>query len=112
MQHQIMFANSSRMFVRVDDTWYDTHKEFDPQVGQRFLIGRIDEVLNYDEYTKKFGKRIKTMHEDVTEKTQSGGYLRKTETQYQDDGTSLSRVVYAVNPIRSNTDSYNALDFE
>lgn len=112
MNHQIMFADSSRMFVRIDDTWYDTHKEFQPQVGQRFLIGRIEEVLNYDEYVKQFGKRVKTMYEDVAEKTHSGGFLRKVETDSQGGGVTTSRVVYAVNPIRSNTDSYNALDFE
>ena len=47
MRHEVLFLNSGRSYVRLDDVWYDTSKEHDPQVGQGFLTGKIEEVLDF-----------------------------------------------------------------
>lgn len=91
VRHEILKADASRTFVRVNDTWYDTSRELYPQVGQPFLIGSIEEVMEYDKYMKLYGKFVKSMYEEVSEKTQSGGFIRKSEG---------GRVVYAINPVR------------
>ena len=33
MKHEVLFLNSERAYVRVIDTWYDTHKDSNPEIG-------------------------------------------------------------------------------
>ena len=89
MKHEVLFLNSSRMYVLVDDTWYDTHKECNPKQGQPFLLGKVDKVLDFESYTKKYSESKTEIYNEVTDKTISGGYLRRVL-----DGM----VKYAVNP--------------
>ena len=89
MKHEVLFLNSSRMYVLVNDTWYDTHRECNPKEGQSFLLGRIEKVLNFESYTKKYPESKTEIYNEVTDKTISGGYLRRVL-----DGM----VKYAINP--------------
>jgi len=89
MKHEVLFLNSSRAYVLVEDTWYDTTKESNPRVGESFLLGRIEKVLDYETYTKKYPESKQEIYNEVTDKTISGGYLRRVV-----DGM----VKYAVNP--------------
>ena len=89
MKHEVLFLNSSRMYVLVDDTWYDTHKECNLKPGQPFLLGRADKVLDFESYTKKYPESKTEIYNEVTDKTISGGYLRRVL-----DGM----VKYAINP--------------
>jgi len=89
MRHEVLFLNSKRAYVLVNDTWYDTTKESNPRVGESFLIGKIEEVIDYETYTKKYPESKQEIYSEVTDKTISGGYLRRVV-----DGM----VKYAVNP--------------
>ncbi len=89
MKHEVLFLNSSRAYVLVEDTWYDTTKESNPRVGESFLLGRIEKVLDYETYTKKYPESKQEIYNEVSDKTISGGYLRRVI-----DGM----VKYAVNP--------------
>jgi hypothetical protein len=89
MKHEVLFLNSSRTYVRVNETWYDTTKESNPQIGQPFLLGKVEEVLDYDTYTEKYPESKDEIYPYVTDKTISGGYLRRVV-----DGM----VKYAINP--------------
>jgi hypothetical protein len=89
MRHEILFLKPSRAYVLVDEVWYDTPRDSNPQVGQSFLIGKIEEVLDYEKYMKKYPESKEPMYEYVTDKTISGGYVRRVI-----DGM----VKYAVNP--------------
>ena len=89
MRHEILFLKPSRAYVLVDEVWYDTHRDSNPQIGQGFLIGKIEEVLDYEKYTKKYPESKEPMYEYVSDKTISGGYVRRVI-----DGM----VKYAVNP--------------
>ena len=89
MKHEVLFLKPSRTYVRVDETWYDTHRDSNPQIGQGFLIGKIEEVLDYEKYMKKYPESKEPMYEYVSDKTISGGYVRRVI-----DGM----VKYAVNP--------------
>jgi hypothetical protein len=89
MKHEVLFLNSSRAYVLVEDTWYDTTKESNPRVGESFLLGRIEKVLDYETYTKKYPESKQEIYNEVTDKTISGGYLRRVVN---------GMVKYAVNP--------------
>ena len=89
MRHEILFLKPSRAYVLIDDVWYDTPRDSNPQVSQSFLTGRIEKVLDYEAYTKKYPQSKDEMFEYVSDKTISGGYIRRTV-----DGM----VKYAVNP--------------
>ena len=89
MKHEVLFLNSSRAYVRVDDTWYDTHRDSNPKKGDSFLIGKIEEVLDHEKYTKKYPESKTEIYSEVTDKTISGGYLRRVLD---------NMVKYAVNP--------------
>ncbi len=89
MKHEVLFLNSRRAYVRVGETWYDTHKDSNPQKGDSFLLGRVEEVLDHEKYTKKYPESKQEIYNEVTDKTISGGYLRRVV-----DGM----VKYAVNP--------------
>lgn len=89
MKHEIMYLNSKRTYVRVNDTWYDTHIDTNPKVDQNFLLGRIEEILDYKTYTEKYPESKDEIYPYIADKTISGGYLRRVI-----DGV----VKYAVNP--------------
>lgn len=89
MKHEVLFLNSKRAYVLVNDTWYDTTKESNPTVGESFLIGRIEEVIDYETYKERYPESKQEIYNEVTDKTISGGYLRRVV-----DGM----VKYAVNP--------------
>ena len=42
-KHEILFLNSNRTYVRVEDTWFDTSRELQPEIGNSFLLGNIAE---------------------------------------------------------------------
>lgn len=96
MKHEVLFLNSKRTYVRVNDTWYDTHVENNPRVGEMFLLGRIEEVLDYDSYTNNYPESKDEIYPYVADKTISGGCIRRVV-----DGL----VKYAVNPDTSNIGS-------
>jgi len=89
MKHEVLFLNSKRIYVRVGDTWYDTHSETYPKVGDNFLIGKIEEILEYNSYKERFPESKDEIYPYIVDKTISGGYIRRVV-----DGA----VKYAVNP--------------
>ena len=98
MKHEVLFLNSKRAYVLVNETWYDTHRDSNPQEGDSFLIGQIEKVLSYEDYTKKYPESKQEIYSEVTDKTISGGYLRRVL-----DGM----VKYAVNPATPTVSSSN-----
>ncbi len=99
MRHEVLFLNNGRSYVRINDTWYDTHKDHDPKVGQGFLIGKIEEVLDFETYIKKYPESKTEMYSYATDKTQSGGFLRKVSSE-RDGEYGGSMVQYGVNLIQ------------
>jgi len=89
MKHEILYLSRKRAYVLVNDTWYDTHIDTNPKVGQPFLLGRIEEVLDYDSYVEKYPESKDEIYPYVSDKTMSGGYIRRVL-----DGL----VKYGVNP--------------
>lgn len=89
MKHEVLFLNSRRAYVKVKDTWYDTHKDTNPKKGESFLIGKIEEVLDFETYTKNYPESKQEIYNEVTDKTISGGYLRRVVE---------GMVKYAINP--------------
>ena len=98
MKHEVLFLNSNRAYVLVDNTWYDTTRDSNPRTGESFLIGKIEKVLDYETYTKKYPESKQEIYNEVTDKTISGGYLRRVI-----DGM----VKYAVNPATPTVSSSN-----
>lgn len=98
MKHEILFLNPSRVYVRVSETWYDTHRELNPKLGQTFLNGKVEEVLTYDEYREKFPEVKDEIYNQVADKTVSGGFIRRTVGP---------KIKYAVNPITPTTAAYS-----
>jgi hypothetical protein len=103
MKHEILKLNSSRTYVLVDDTWYDTHVDLNPKTGQGFLNGRIEKILSYKEYTEEFPESKNEMYDHVSEKFISGGYIRRVV-----DGL----VKYAVNPATPAASSMTDKNYE
>lgn len=97
-KHEIMHLNSSCVYLRVNDTWYDASNGFTYEIGDPFLIGRVEEILSYEEYTERFPESKNEMAQAVSEKTTHKGYLRKPATVLNPDGTKSRVVQYAVNP--------------
>jgi len=97
MKHEILKLNSSRTFVLVNDTWYDTHVDLNPKVGQGFLNGQIEKILSYKDYTKEFPESKNEMYEYVSDKTISGGYIRRVVE---------GLVKYGVNPATPKGDLF------
>ena len=89
MKHEVLFLRPNRAYVLVNDVWYDTPRDSNPQVGQTFLIGKIEEVLEYEKYAKRYPESKDEMYDYVSDKTISGGYIRRVID---------SMVKYAVNP--------------
>jgi len=101
MTHEVLFLNSRRSYVLVNSVWYDTNKDLNPVVGQQFLLGKIEKVLSYEDYTKQFPESKTEIYPLVTEKTISGGFIRKI---FHDGSQNL--VKYGINPVvSSNTQS-------
>jgi len=92
MKHEILRLSKSRVYVLVNDVWYDAHAELNPSVGQSFLNGQIKKVLSYEEYTKEFPESKNEMYDYVSDKTVSGGFIRRVV-----EGT----VRYGINPASS-----------
>lgn len=109
-RHEIMYLNPSRTYLRVDDTWYDNPNSFTYSIGESFLIGRIAEILSYDEYRERFPESKSEMGPAAMEKTVHRGYVRKVSTGSNPDGTKYSRVEYAVNP--KQLIPFDKLEFE
>jgi len=93
MKHETLRLNQNRMYVLVNDTWYDIHVDLYPKVGQPFLNGRIEEVLDFDTYTQRYPDAREEMFDYVSEKTAHGGFIRRVVN---------GMVKYAVNPIVPN----------
>ena len=100
MRHEVLFLNSGRSYVRIDDVWYDTNKEHDPQVGQGFLMGRIEEILDFETYKEIYPESKTEMFYNVTDKTQTRGFIRKVSDLKYDTGDYGRRVEYGVNPLQ------------
>jgi len=101
MRHEVLFLNLNRSYVLVGDTWYDTPRDLNPKVGDSFLIGKIEEVLDYEKYTKKYPESKVEIYPQVSDKTISGGYVRRVI-----DGL----VKYAVNPATPTVGSSSKRD--
>ena len=97
-RHEVLHLNSTRTYVRVGDTWYDTRNDFDHTIGEQFLIGAIEEILTYAEYKQRFPESKNEMWPKVNEKTNSGGYIRKATSKSDDAGNHIHLVEYAINP--------------
>jgi len=97
-KHEILYLNSSRTYVRVGNTWYDNSSSFEYNKGEAFLIGKIEEVLSYEEYTKQYPESKTEMGPRVSDKLSAGGYIRKTSTGVDKFGNKASIVEYGVNP--------------
>jgi hypothetical protein len=78
MKHEVLFLNSNRAYVLIEDTWYDTTRDSNPRVGDSFLIGKIEKVLDYETYRKKYPESNQEIYREVTDKTISGGWIRRT----------------------------------
>ena len=89
MRHEILLLRQNRAYVLIDDVWYDTPRDSNPQAGQSFLIGKIEKVLDYEKYTEKYPESKDPMFDYVSDKTISGGYIRRVVDNL---------VKYAVNP--------------
>ena len=100
MKHEILFLNSSRCYVRIQDVWYDTHKEHNPQVGQPFLVGLVEEVLSYEAYKETYPESKTEIYYIVNDKTQSRGFIRKVEDKRMGEGSYERMVQYAINPLQ------------
>jgi hypothetical protein len=100
MKHEILFLNSRRAYVRVEDTWYDTEKEHNPKVGQGFLLGIIKEVLSFEQYKELYPESKTEMFYEVVDKTHTGGFIRKVSDKKMMFGEYNRVVQYAVNPMQ------------
>ncbi len=98
MRHEVLFLNKNRCYVLVDGTWYDTHPELNPVVGQSFLTGAIEKVLTYEAYTAKYPESKDEIYPIVADKTISGGFVRKVITTRISSDNSTRLVKYGVNP--------------
>lgn len=105
-RHEVLYLNSSRAYVKVNDTWYDTRKDFEQQVGNPFLTGYIDEVLSFTQYKKQFPESKTEMGPHAVDKTNGGGFVRKASSKIDPNGRRYSVVEYAVNPKQIHTDIF------
>jgi hypothetical protein len=103
MKHETLHLNPRYVYVLVNNTWYDTHAELNPKVGQSFLNGQIQEILDYQSYIEKYPEAKDEMYSYVSEKTIHGGYIRRVVN---------SSVKYAINPATSMTSNVSVKDYE
>lgn len=99
MKHETLYLNQSRVYVLVNETWYDAHVELLPKVGQPFLNGRIEEILDFQTYSERYPENKEEMFAYVSEKTAHRGFIRRVV-----DGV----VKYAVNPIVPNASNISS----
>lgn len=92
-KHEILWLNRNRIYVLVNNTWYDANKDLGLELGVNFLTGRIEEILPYEEYTQTFPESTNTIYPYITDKTISGGFLRKLS-----NGERGRIVEYGINP--------------
>lgn len=94
MKHEILYLNKKRAYVLVNDTWYDTSADFNLKADQKFLTGKIEEVLSYEDYVEKYPESREEIYPYVSDKTISGGYIRRVLD---------NMVKYGVNPETPST---------
>lgn len=97
-KHETLYLNSTRVYLRVGETWYDSRADFGHKIGEQFLIGSIEEILTYSEYTDRFPDAKSELFAKVNDKTGPNGYIRKATYTATSDGGRISSVDYAVNP--------------
>ena len=100
MRHEVLFLNSGRFYVRIEDVWYDINKDHNPQVGHSFLMGRIEEVIDYESYKDSYPESKIELYYVVNDKTQSGGFIRKVSDAKYASGMYSKIVEYGVNPMQ------------
>lgn len=100
MRHEVLFLNSGRSYVRIQDVWYDTNNDHSPQIGHSFLLGRIEEILNYESYKEAYPESKIELYYVVNDKTQSGGFIRKVSDAKYASGNYSKLVEYGVNPMQ------------
>lgn len=100
MRHEVLFLNSGRSYVRIEDVWYDINKDHNPQVGHSFLMGRIEEVIEYESYKDSYPESKIELYYVVNDKTQSGGFIRKVSDAKYASGMYSKIVEYGVNPMQ------------
>ena len=100
MRHEVLFLNSGRSYVRIEDVWYDINKDHNPQIGHSFLMGRIEEVIDYESYKDSYPESKIQLYYVVNDKTQSGGFIRKVSDAKYATGMYSKIVEYGVNPMQ------------
>ena len=100
MRHEILFLNSGRSYVRIEDVWYDVNKEHNPQIGNGFIMGNIEEILDYESYIEAYPESKTELYYVVNDKTQSGGFIRKVSDAKYASGKYSRIVEYGVNPMQ------------
>ena len=103
MKHETLRLNQNMLYVLVNDTWYDIHADLNPKVGQNFLNGRIEEILDFQTYTTRFPEAKDEIYPIVSEKTIHGGFIRRVVE---------GLVKYAVNPATPAMSSMSDRDYE
>lgn len=98
MRHEVLFLNSRRTYVRVGETWYDNHIDNGLKVGDKFLLGPVEEVLTFEQYKDRYPESKTEIYYEVADKTHSGGFLRKVSDKKIAHGEYQKQVEYAVNP--------------
>ena len=100
MRHEVLFLNSGRSYVRIEDVWYDINKDHNPQIGHSFFMGRIEEVIDYESYKDSYPESKIELYYVVNDKTQSGGFIRKVSDAKYASGMYSKIVEYGVNPMQ------------
>jgi len=100
MRHEVLFINSGRSYVRIEDVWYDMNNDHSPQIGHSFLLGRIEEILDYESYKEAYPESKIELYYVVNDKTQSGGFIRKVSDAKYASGMYSKIVEYGVNPMQ------------
>ncbi len=100
MRHEVLFLNSGRSYVRIEDVWYDMNKDHSPAIGHSFLLGRIEEILDYESYKEVYPESKIELYYVVNDKTQSGGFIRKVSDAKYASGMYSKIVEYGVNPMQ------------
>jgi len=106
--HEILFLNSSRVYLRVGNTWYDGTTSFHYEIGDIFVIGKIEEILSYAKYKARFPTSKNEMGPSMSDKTNSGDYIRKVSNKADSQGRYNNIVEYTVNSQRYKIDTSKA----
>ncbi len=96
MQHEILYLNENRVYVRVGDTWYDTNKEFDPKVGAPFLLGKISEVLTFNDYISLYPGSTKEIFQTINDSVNVEGSIRAAINKRVSRFTWVKMVKYGI----------------